>query len=80
MNKSHYDRATKIFEKIAKLDPTFKKNIYLLIGIAYKKQNQIDSSIKIVTRRLVIVNSRVGTFCRLFRLSGQPRKALFENR
>lgn len=58
MNKGNYESAIKCFEDLLALEPMFKKNIYLLIGIAWKKQNRIDSSIKIVTKRLALVNAR----------------------
>lgn len=53
MNKSNYENAIKCFEDLLQLEPLFKKNVYLLIGIAWKKQNHIDSAIKILTRGLV---------------------------
>lgn len=67
MNKNNFENAIKCFEDLLQLEPLFKKNIYLLIGIAWKKQNHIDSSIKIVTQRLVLVNTRPRSLPRLLR-------------
>lgn len=78
MNKGNYESAIKYFEELLAIEPMFKKNVYLLIGIAWKKQNRIDASIKIVTKRLALVNTRTEPLPRLLRLSSISGKVIFK--
>lgn len=79
MNKGSYESAVRCFEELLSIDPLFKKNIYLLIGIAWKKLNRIESSIKIVTPRLALVNERSHPLRAIFRLPGLQGETLLED-
>lgn len=41
MLKKQFDKAIQYFRKIDTLNPTFRKNIFLLISIAYRKQKNL---------------------------------------
>ena len=45
---SDYERSAKEFVSVIEKNPGFRKNIYLLASIAFKKLNNIPSAIRMV--------------------------------
>lgn len=48
MNSNQYEKGINIFYEIMDDVPDYRKNVYLLTAIAYKKLFKIDSAIAIV--------------------------------
>jgi lipopolysaccharide biosynthesis regulator YciM len=48
MNSSQYEKGINIFYEIMNEQPDYRKNVYLLTAIAYKKLNKLDSAATIV--------------------------------
>jgi lipopolysaccharide biosynthesis regulator YciM len=44
-----FDQSIQSFNKVLSQNPTYKKNIFLLISICYKKKNQLDEAIRYIS-------------------------------
>lgn len=52
MNSGEFEKGINVFYEIMEEQPDYRKNVYLLTAIAYKKLDRLDSSILILTRGL----------------------------
>lgn len=52
LGQFEYEKSVKEFNYVIEKNPTFRKNIYLLSSIAYKKLNNITYSIKMLNKAI----------------------------
>lgn len=59
MNSGQPQKAINIFYEIIEDNPNYRKNVYLLSAIAYKRLNQLESSLAIVRYNHNLAKQRI---------------------
>jgi tetratricopeptide (TPR) repeat protein len=66
------------FESLLSLHPTYKKNVYLFLSIAYKKIGKVDTSFDVLTRALKLFEDFFEAYVFFYKSLDIQRQAEFE--